>query len=260
MSFLNHYSYRTKMFTILGGFVISFLVLMIVSIFQTTSAIEITRIETSKLKIGGELFKKFDNIKDLKADILPPPLFLIEVESFLFELLITNNPETIQYKLEWYQNYKSIYNERKALWKEVLPEDEMKNEFFNNSLPIAEEMFWIIDNEFLPLYKTNKLDQCYKMMKNIIIPKFEQHKTSIEKVALYAEKESVELVEHSKELEHEIYNKIQETNSSSFTWTAIIAGLVLVIFLSIAIVISNNIAKNLNFSRKRLMDFSNGIF
>lgn len=248
------------MFTILGGFVISFAILSIVSIYQISNAIEITRNETSKLKIGGELFTKFNNIKDLKADILPPPLFLIEVEAFLFELLVTNNPETIQNKLDWYNNYKSIYSEQKELWEKVLPENEMKSEFFNNSLPLAEELFALIDNQFLPFFNKNQREQCYNLMINKIVPKFNQHKQSIEKVANFAENESLELVEYSKEYEQEIFNKIKETSSSSSIWFAIIAGLVVVIFLFIAIFILNNIAKNLNYSRKRLLDFSNGIF
>ncbi|MDJ0447583.1 methyl-accepting chemotaxis protein [Methylocystis sp. JR02] len=74
-----------------------------------------------RLEIGGPAYEKIVAGKDLVADILPPPAYVIE--SYLEAHLALREPKEMQAHLERVQQLKSDYSARREFWRrsEVLP-------------------------------------------------------------------------------------------------------------------------------------------
>ncbi|BDV34867.1 methyl-accepting chemotaxis protein [Methylocystis iwaonis] len=74
-----------------------------------------------RLEIGGPAYEKIVAGKDLVADILPPPAYVIE--SYLEAHLALREPKEMQAHLERLQQLKSDYSARREFWRrsEVLP-------------------------------------------------------------------------------------------------------------------------------------------
>lgn len=176
----------------------------------------------------------------------------------LFELLITNNKEIIDQKIQWYQDYKKTFLERKDYWNKNLQNDEMKTELLTKAIPTAENIFASIDNEFLPAYYKGNRELCYSIMRSKILPLFYEHKQSIEKVAHFTDEKAARLVEESQKLENEIYNSIKQSNQDTLILIVLLSSGLFFIFGGLILVISRSIIKNAKSAYIRINQLANG--
>lgn len=258
MNFLNKFTIKSKLTFIILGFSFTFIILIVTSIYKIIEVVDTTKSETEVIKIGGDLYKKIESVKDLKADILPPPLFIIELNEILFELLVTNNEKEINKKIQWYEDYKTTFFERKDYWHKHLPNDDMKDELIKVAIPIAEKIFKVIDEEYLPNFKSGNKDACYSLMRNQILPLFYNHKESIEKVAIFTDEKAAQLVVESKKLEDEIYESIKKTNQETLLLIVFLSGGLFVLLGGLILIISNSIIKNTKNAYIRINQIANG--
>src|SRR3954464_8616360 len=68
-----------------------------------------------RLKVNGPVYEQVVYGKDLIADILPPPLFV--VESYVLSFEAAKFPELTDNNLAKIANLKGQYDERRAYWK-----------------------------------------------------------------------------------------------------------------------------------------------
>lgn len=258
MSIFEKTTFRTKIFFVISVFTFVSIFFIIISGYLIDKVIQETKTETEKLMIGSKLFKEIEDIKDLKADILPPPLFLIEVEAFLFETLMLDSRSEINRKINWYIEFKKTYLERKNIWEDNLSEDEMKTELLSKALPLAEDIFSIIDKEFIPQLNANNKNACYNILQMKVLPKFNQHKSSIVKVANLADTKSENIVKKAETTKDLIYNNIQMNSAKTITYMTIVSLFLLLLFVAITIFIINNILKNLILARNKILNIAEG--
>ena len=67
------------------------------------------------LKVNGPIYKEIVDGKDLIADILPPPLYLIESYALANEVFI--HPDTAAVNLPRFDLLHKLYDERREYWK-----------------------------------------------------------------------------------------------------------------------------------------------
>jgi len=85
-------------------------------------AIGVMRYALNELKINGPAYEKIVYGKDLIADILPPPLYLIE--SYLMANEIVLNPEKLEKNVARLKQLETDYDTRQAYWQAIdLPEN-----------------------------------------------------------------------------------------------------------------------------------------
>ncbi|GLI92482.1 methyl-accepting chemotaxis protein [Methylocystis echinoides] len=122
-----------------GGYII--LAGMLVSLLASTVALE-------RLKIGGAAYDRIITGKDLVADILPPPAYVIE--SFLESHVIARDPAAAAGHLERLRQLRSEYQTRREFWakSDILPED-LKEVVTRSDLEV--QRFWsAIDGRLAP--------------------------------------------------------------------------------------------------------------
>ncbi len=113
---------------------------LLVSIGLQTYAIE-------KLKVNGPIYKSIVEGKDLVADILPPPLYLIE--SYMLANEIGSNPDLYAVNAGKIRSLRKDYDERRAYWRASGLPDGIKNELENDVLAKGDVFWKVMDERFL---------------------------------------------------------------------------------------------------------------
>ncbi len=138
-------------------------------------ALAATAITTSKITES-----KVENLvfgKDIVADILPPPMYLIETQLFFANYIL--NKET---KTDNYFKLKKEYVERSDYWKNINIPLEVKKALENQTIA-ANNYFEFVEKEFLPAINDENIREKYKQL----IEKFLIHKSAVEKTVVVAQ-------------------------------------------------------------------------
>ena len=93
------------------------------------------------LKVNGPVYNQIIDSKDLIADILPPPLYVVEAYSLVSEAAL--NPETVAQNAERLSVLRSQYKERREYWKTSTLPDSMKQKLQADVL-VKGDAFWKI--------------------------------------------------------------------------------------------------------------------
>jgi methyl-accepting chemotaxis protein len=94
-----------------------------------------------RLRVNGPVYQQIIYGKDLVADILPPPLFL--VEAYLLATEGAYHPQSAQENLQKIAELKKSYDERKTYWPGTDLADDLKNQLARSVEPTS-ETFWQI--------------------------------------------------------------------------------------------------------------------
>ena len=103
----------------------------------------------NKLRVNGEMYRQIVYGKDLVADILPPPLYV--VESYMLALEAVQRPEVAGKNIDRIQNVlKPAYEDRRKYWQATALSADLKEKLLNDVL-IKGDTFWkVMQDELAP--------------------------------------------------------------------------------------------------------------
>ncbi|MGE5478662.1 MAG: methyl-accepting chemotaxis protein [Bacteroidales bacterium] len=102
----------------------------------------------SQLKVGGPLYQRIILGKDLIADILPPPEYIIE--SYLEATLALNDPASLPSRRERLAQLRKEYDERHAYWQEAPLPPDLRDKLVQSAHGHAMRFFAELDKTFVP--------------------------------------------------------------------------------------------------------------
>jgi methyl-accepting chemotaxis protein len=122
--------------------------------------------------------------KDLLADVLPPPNFI--VESYLMTHLLPDTHGTPEYTatLERLRTLKQEYETRMTHWKQALPESAAKDELIEKSSRPAYDFFHIVEQEFIPALDRKDRQAADLILTTKLTSLYTQHRAAIDKVVV----------------------------------------------------------------------------
>ncbi|MGE5489729.1 MAG: methyl-accepting chemotaxis protein [Actinomycetota bacterium] len=136
-------------------------------------------------KIGGTAYNRIVMHKDLVADILPPPNYIIE--SYLTVLLLAD-PDRSGEREEGIKKLGELrkdYDTRHSFWlTQPLPE-ELKKLFLDKAHQPAEKFFQVVDGKFLPALKAGKTAEAAAVVHELDAL-YQQHRQAIDEVVKIA--------------------------------------------------------------------------
>ncbi|MDH4441413.1 MAG: methyl-accepting chemotaxis protein [Rhizobium sp.] len=100
------------------------------------------------LKVNGPIYKQIVDGKDLIADILPPPLYLIESYALANETVL--HPDTAGANVPRFDYLQKIYDERREYWKTSTLPDSLRNTLYNDVLTKGDAYWATLRNDYLP--------------------------------------------------------------------------------------------------------------
>ena len=168
---MNQKSLRLRLYFQIGLFILSFAIFGILA-FNTLNV----------LRVNGPIYKDIVRGKDLIADILPPPAYILE--SYLVALQLTgeNSPEKIKDLKETLARLKSEYLQRHDFWNTELPDNTTKRLFLQDSQKPALDFYEIIEQKLFPAVDKGDREEEYKIVYGSLREKYEAHRKVIDRV------------------------------------------------------------------------------
>ena len=106
------------------------------------------------LRINGPLYNQISDAKDMTADILPPPLYVVEAY-LTVQIALDHQDEMMQTKAKLNQLHKD-YNDRLTYWSKSNLSPELKQTLVQNLDPSSEAFWKTLDNDFLPAFEQHR--------------------------------------------------------------------------------------------------------
>ena len=135
----------------------------------------------NELKVNGPIYQRIVQGKDLIADILPPPEYILESYLVALQLSEVGDQAEQDRLIGRLKKLKGEYDERHTFWlKEDLGGD-LADTFMNQAHPQAVNFYNIVFNEYIPaVKKSDKAAAAQAMARMRTV--YEIHRTAIDKV------------------------------------------------------------------------------
>ncbi len=203
----------------------------------------------AQTKVNGPIYKEITESKDLIADIMPPPQYIIESYLLCYEMLNVSNLATRDELIKKGDALEELYAEGHNYWMNTLKDGAIKEELTVNAYKAAIEFFELRKNKFIPALQGGELTRASEILKQEIAPVYAVHREHIDKlVELAVDKVSQTELRSSK--------RIQIDTTILYAVAIIISLFVIVI----SITVSLNITKPLKYLIEALKQIAGGNF
>jgi methyl-accepting chemotaxis protein len=164
-------SLRMKLLSLISLCAFAFVVFAIVS--WTT---------INKVKINGDAYNRIAQEKDLIADILPPPEYLIESYLVIHQMIEESDDAKLHELVQRSKKLREEYDERHKYWAGNLPEGPVKNELTATSYKPAVDFFKIQDEQVIPAILKKDRDAAREIIRTSLKARYEEHRSAIDRV------------------------------------------------------------------------------
>jgi methyl-accepting chemotaxis protein len=167
-------SIHAKIFSIVGIFTVGFAIYIAAIVRSTKSALD----ESD--------YREVIAMKDLVADVLPPPMYVIESYLLALELERERDPQQIAELRKRWQKLQADYGDRRAYWTEHLEPGSLRSAFLDDSRRSAQRLFELGDHELLPALQAGDTARASAAI-SAIRAVYNEHRGHIDKVVTLAD-------------------------------------------------------------------------
>jgi signal transduction histidine kinase len=152
-----------------------------------------------KVKVGGPEYDKIAQAQDLRADVNPPPEFI--VESYLTVLQINNELSELVNNAQANQaaagaritelqvqlsNLREDYLARNQYWQAHLDDPAIRSSLLADSYKAATDFYTVVNNQFLPAVANRDQATAQRITIDQLEPIYQTHRTAIQTTAKQA--------------------------------------------------------------------------
>ena len=174
-----------------------------------------------EIKVNGPIYKQIILQKDLLADILPPPEYVIESYLTTAQLYLETDNAEISRLIKKGDLLRKNFEDRHAYWINALPEGTGKDLLVKDAYDTAEEFFNVRDKEFVPAILQRNTQRYEHLFHEVMEPMYERHRLIIDKIVESANVES-------KNIETQANKRVKTSNA---LLVAVAGVIVLVVFI-----------------------------
>jgi methyl-accepting chemotaxis protein len=133
------------------------------------------------LNVNGPIYQRIVQGKDLIADILPPPEYILESYLVILQLANSSDSQETQTLIKRFDVLKNDYDTRHDYWQNENLDPELKAQFLEKSSLAAQAFYHEAQTHFIPsLQAENQSDMRASLAKIRLI--YEEHRLAIDKV------------------------------------------------------------------------------
>ncbi len=140
----------------------------------------------SLLKVNGPVYAEIIQGKDLVADILPPPEYIIESYLVCLQALGVKTAEEQKACAERLVGLQKDYADRHEFWTKELAEGEMKTILLKDSYEPAQRFYRLVNESFLPALRAGDKIRATALAFGEMQTAYEQHRNAIDRVVAMA--------------------------------------------------------------------------
>lgn len=172
---INYFSVKAKLIMLLGLFVAGILILGF-SCYETLRVVS----------VNGPIYQRIVQGKDVIADILPPPEYIIESYLVVLQMMDETAKDKLAGLVVTSKRLRVEYEDRHRFWINDLPEGKLKETLVVKSYEPARAFFEARDQEFIPALERGDRDKAKALARGILKDKYEEHRKAIDEVTAMA--------------------------------------------------------------------------
>ena len=181
-----------------------------------------------QLQINGPVYQQVIQGKDLIADILPPPEYVIESYLTGLQLEQAERPDEIATLVERMKRLKKDYDERHAVWLDAGLTDELRQTFLSGAHEEAVRFYQIAFEELIPAKQAGDTGRAVRALA-AMNQAYGRHRTHIDRTVAIATRMNAEVEDSAR-------SQIEQ----SYTWlaAAFVGSLALALLFVLAMIAS----------------------
>lgn len=138
-------------------------------------------------KVTGARYQVIVDGKDLVADILPPPEYIVETYLVVYQLVEETDATKVKALTERIHALRRDFDERHQVWATTLPAGRLHDALLETSYRPAVKFYSVLENEVLPAIEKNNRERARAVLRDSLKPLFDTHRTAIEEVVALAD-------------------------------------------------------------------------
>jgi signal transduction histidine kinase len=176
---LGNYKISTRLWALMGVLVV--LAIIAVAVFASV---------LNQVRINSDRYNQIVQAKDITADVLPPPLYLVETQLIVHELALGYEDES-EKQLAELDKLQAQYKERFQVWEEASVSPEMRSAL-RQSNASASSYFVILNGPFATAAKEGDRKTMRGLLASSLEPDYSSHRESVDRVVKLSKDDVVE--------------------------------------------------------------------
>ncbi len=190
----------------------------------------VMRFYTERIKVNGPVYQDIVRGKDLIADILPPPEYIIESYLVVLQAMTEKDAAKIPPFLERFKKLRSEYDDRHKYWDKDLPEGKTKALLLDSSYKPAVTFYNSAEKDFFPALAANNHALAEKIVLDVLSPAYEVHRKAIDEIVSLTNATNAETEKRASAMQR---NATIVTVTIGLLFFAIVLGIFFVLIRSI---------------------------
>ncbi len=196
------------------------------------------------VKVNGPRYKVIALGKDLQADILPPPEYILESYALAMEILDVESKERRDTIVAKGDQLKKDFETRLAFWEKNMPDDAMRKLLLEDAAKPAQEFFQLRDSTFLTALKSGDKPKAESILNDKLRPLYESHLKAI-----------LQLVDKANE-----FTTAREADASTVVEKAnIVLPALLIIIIVAVVLLSRSVSTGIIGTMKKTAEVLDGV-
>lgn len=180
-----------------------------------------------RVLVNGEVYQEIVANKDLTADILPPPAYLLEAWQVSLEMAVIKSAP-LRPLIDKGEQLTKDFETRTKVWKQSLQNPKMKDVLEKELIPTGEAFINIRDHEYIPAIQSGNADRIMVSLANLKAA-YEKHRMAVDNLVVMA-------ADDAKALEVSVPAKVQGVRYSTL---GLVLGVVIFTLVAVFVVIGN---------------------
>ncbi|MFT3782150.1 MAG: methyl-accepting chemotaxis protein [Nibricoccus sp.] len=212
---------------LLLSFFVALLALGIFSIYRLQKTTRNIQEAESKARVNSDLYKSIIQTKDVLADVLPPPAYVIE--SYLVVLQLTDAADAAERErlVTQMAKLKQAFNASRERWKSALNEGALKAAFLRSAEPAA-RFYEIVETELLPALAAGNQTKAKELARTTLLKEYNLQRAEVDKVVAGAsEKDAAD----ARQLQALVEESERAASAEIRSAVVVVASAIVLIFL-----------------------------
>src|SRR5689334_16181974 len=138
------------------------------------------------VRVHGPLYQQIKDDDDLIADVLPPPVYIVESYLTALELASAADKREVASLAERLRSLRRDYEERRTYWAEHLEPGAVKSMLLGDAHPPAQQLFDVAEQDLIPAALAGDAQRAAQIASGPIKRAYAQHRSAIDRVVALA--------------------------------------------------------------------------
>lgn len=142
------------------------------------------------VKVNGPIYREIVAAKDLIADVLPPPEYIIETHLVAHEMLRETTATNVTALTARLARLRTDFESRQTYWHENLPAGELATLLGGDACRSARAYFDVLEQRFVPALVRGERTAADATMEKELVPLYRDHRAAIDRIVELATTQS----------------------------------------------------------------------